>query len=57
MTIAALVVAILVTTVQAPPAAAHDVPQDPTDELGIVTGGNYLRQHSLGPDEMEVWIC
>ncbi|NND13289.1 MAG: hypothetical protein HKO10_04940, partial [Acidimicrobiia bacterium] len=49
MTIAALVVVILVATVQASPAAAHDVPQDPTDELGIVTGGNYLRQHSLGP--------
>ncbi len=47
----------LVTTVRAQPAAAHEVAQDPTDELGIITGGNYLRQHTLGPDVMEVWIC
>ena len=38
-------------------AAAHTPPEDPTDPLGVVTGVDYIRDHSLGPDVMEVWIC
>jgi len=38
-------------------AAAHTPPEDPTDPLGVVTGIEYIRDHTLGPDVMEVWVC
>ncbi len=38
-------------------AGAHDVPGDPTDQLGILTGFDRLRQHTLGADTIEVWVC